>query len=215
MTSYVTVALRVLVMRELLKRIPGVAGLKRILRPAPRELSLRKMPRGSIVAEIGVHEGDYSKNILDVTKPKILHLIDPWKHEAGEQYNRAWYGGLVHDGQRGMDQRYASVKKRFEKELRSGQVVLHRKASNLVVQCFQDSYFDWIYIDGNHLCEFVRQDLELYYPKVKCGGYITGHDYGSSGWWNNGVQKAVDEFVSDRALSLVVNGSQFTIRKEP
>ena len=47
------------------------------------------------------------------------------------------------------------------------------------------------------------------------GGLITGDDYGAQGWWNNGVQKAVDEFVkSNRELTLQVNDTQFIIGKD-
>ena len=43
------------------------------------------------------------------------------------------------------------------------------------------TYFDWIYIDGNHTYEYVKQDLEGYRPKVKPGGYMAGDDYGTKG----------------------------------
>ena len=44
----------------------------------PRERLLAKMPQRSICAEIGVHEGDFSQDILCSVKPVKLHLIDPW-----------------------------------------------------------------------------------------------------------------------------------------
>lgn len=113
-----------------------------------------------------------------------------------------------------MDERYAKVKEQFAEEMVSNQVQVHRNFSDEIVDDFEDSYFDWIYVDGNHLYEFVKQDLELYYPKVKDGGYITGDDYGSEGWWDNGIQKAVDEFVSHRPeVSFEAKGTQFIIRK--
>ncbi len=46
--------------------------------------------------------------------------------------------------------------------------------------------------------------------------YLAGDDYGVPGDWDNGVQKAVDEFCQQRPeCTLEVQGSQFIIRKEP
>ena len=45
------------------------------------------------------------------------------------------------------------------------------------------SHDDWIYVDGNHLYEFVRADLELSLRKARRGGFITGDDYQDGGWW--------------------------------
>src|SRR5215208_4340165 len=172
------------------------------------------MPKGSVCAEIGVHEGEFSKRILDIVKPKRLHLIDPWKYEEANQYQRAWYGGGVLGGQATLDERYRSVKKQLAEEIRTDQVRIHRKPSHVASDDFNKFYFDWIYIDGNHLYEFVKQDLERYYQKAKVGGCIVGDDYGTEGWWDNGVQKAVDEFISQRQhLTLEIKGDQFMIVK--
>jgi hypothetical protein len=50
---------------------------------------------------------------------------------------------------------------------------------------------DFIFIDASHDYENVKTDVETWYPKVKIGGYIGGHDYPSF----EGVKKAVDEFL--------------------
>lgn len=42
-----------------------------------------------------------------------------------------------------------------------------------------------------------------------------GDDYGNEGWWHNGVQKAVDEFVENRSPNCRVHGDQFTIENPP
>ena len=179
--------------------------------PCRLELLLR-MPRNSVCAEIGVYKGDFSQMILKIVKPRKLYLIDPWKYESDKTYKKALYGGK-RKGQEEMDRIYYSVLNRFEQEINSGIVTICRVSSEKSAHDFSDNYFDWVYIDGNHLYEYVKKDLELYYPKVRPGGFITGDDYGVVGWWNNGVQRAVDEFVKVRNLRLDVIESQFIIHK--
>ncbi|HYX05273.1 MAG TPA: hypothetical protein VE912_00930, partial [Bacteroidales bacterium] len=43
-----------------------------------RNTLLKKMPKGSIVGEIGVDEGKFSRLIYNEIKPYKLHLIDIW-----------------------------------------------------------------------------------------------------------------------------------------
>ena len=204
-------------MRKYLKRIPGLRKIVRLFRGEmlvkPREFLLKEMPPNSVCAEIGVDNGGFSEEILFSLSPRTLHLIDPWRFEDGEVYEQARYGSDKTDGQVAMDNRYESVRSRFKKQIESAQVVLHRGFSHEVVAEMEDGYFDWVYIDGNHLYEYVKQDLELYYPKIRPGGYLTGDDYGVEGWWKNGVQKAVDEFIQERPnLSLKLIHSQFIIK---
>ena len=49
--------------------------------------------------------------------------------------------------------------------------------ANAVITSFPDNYFDFVYIDGDHSYEGSKSDLKNYYPKVKRGGVISGHDY--------------------------------------
>lgn len=60
---------------------------------------------------------------------------------------------------------------------------------------------DFVYIDANHNYEYVKQDCEYWYPKIKKGGILSGHDYRDIP--QSGVKKAVDEFVKSKNLSLV------------
>src|SRR5215468_7536523 len=46
---------------------------------ATREDMLAWLPKGSAIAEVGVFSGAWSRQLLDVTQPAILHLIDVWK----------------------------------------------------------------------------------------------------------------------------------------
>jgi hypothetical protein len=175
---------------------------------------LELLPKNSVAVEIGVHIGDFAQEIIDVVSPMELHLIDPWKHETSLTYKDAWYGGKAKNGQKEMDKRCLRVHKRFRHEIHKGQVYIHRGYSGDILNQFPDEYFDWIYIDGNHLYEYVKKDLELSFCKTKPGGYITGDDYTKIGWWQGGVKKAVDEYSNSKILHLVeIRNNQFIFRK--
>jgi Methyltransferase domain len=179
-----------------------------------RERFLNRLPRQSVCAEIGVYRGDFAQLILKATNPKKLHLIDPWRFEIDPAYARSLYGGSSGRSQSNMDAIYGSVLQRFRSAIKSGAVEVHRNMSSEYCANFQDNYFDWIYIDGNHQYEFVKQDLEMYLPKIKTEGLIAGDDYGSPGWWQDGVTKAVDEAVqAGRFEKLLIEDRQFLLRK--
>lgn len=57
---------------------------------------------------------------------------------------------------------------------------------------FPDDYFDFVFIDANHSTGAVTEDIRHWYPKLKEGGLICGHDY-----QHESVKKAVNEFFED------------------
>jgi hypothetical protein len=183
-------------------------------RESVRDDLLRKLARGGVGAEIGVFRGDFSERILLIARPRRLHLIDPWKFEPGAAYDQSLYGRGHVSGQAAMDAIHDSVRERFDHEIQVGTVMLHRSGSAEAAAQFDDGYFDWVYIDGNHLYEFVLRDLENYSLKVKPGGYIAGDDYGVRGWWLDGVTRAVEEFAARGGYEkTLVRGGQFVLRK--
>lgn len=146
----------------------------------PNRLSLlEKLPKGGIVAEIGVDTGGFSEMITKYTKPKKLHLIDVW------------------DSQRYNQDKKRAVEKKFKDQITSGKMEINLGYSTKVAAQFEDEYFDWIYIDTDHSYGTTRDELKLYAPKLKRDGIIAGHDY-EVGHWNSlakfGVIEAVHEF---------------------
>lgn len=180
-----------------------------------REFILRRMPSRGVVAEIGVDLGDFSEKILALNRPRELHLIDPWSAESGEYRQRQPEGaGSNSPRQLATVARFAVVRDRFASEIDGGGVKLHRANSEVAASEFPDNFFDWIYIDGNHSYEAVRQDLELYWRKLKRGGFIVCDDYHHAGFWDDGVTRAVDEFVAGgHARRIFKRRSQFVMRK--
>ena len=177
----------------------------------PRNCVFRRLPQYSRGAEIGVYKGEFSRLILERIKPVEFHLIDPWEYFSDPTYEKSWYGGSAGKDQANMDFIYRSVSETFRS---LGNVVIHRSRSADCAHLFPEAYFDWVYVDGNHQYEFVKQDLELYFPKVKPGGFIAGDDYGTPGWWDDGVTRAVDEFVSRHPCEIVMTmNHQFVLQK--
>jgi predicted O-methyltransferase YrrM len=59
---------------------------------------------------------------------------------------------------------------------------------------YKDASLDFIFIDAAHDYESVTKDLVSWFPKLKLGGIIAGHDYFNK---RVEVQKAVDEYFEN------------------
>jgi len=177
-----------------------------------RKRLLKMMPKESVCAEIGVWKGDFSQRILEITSPSELHLIDPWIFQPS--LPSRWYGGVKAANQSDMDEIFESVRERFAS---SPGVRFHRKPSEEADSEFPNDFFDWVYVDGSHDYDSVKSDLELYFPKVKPNGFLTGDDYFLPCQETGGpapVKQAVQDFVKENQASVVkIIGDQFIIQK--
>jgi hypothetical protein len=166
-----------------LRRIPqtkfreeNVSGCELVL---DREQLLRRLPSGGLVAELGVDSGDFSEQILKVTSPRTLVLVDIWGTDR--------YG----------TDKFEAVQARFQGPMGQGQVSILRRMSIEAAAEFPDGHFDWVYIDTDHLYPTTRDELAAWAPKVKAEGFIAGHDYAMGNWetgYTYGVVQAVTEF---------------------
>ena len=140
---------------------------------------LARLPRWAVTAELGVDRAEFSEEILRVTQPQALHLVDLWNTDR------------YHDGL------FESTKAKFALPIGAGQVHIHRQNSIQAAANFADGYFDWIYIDTDHSYETTAQELRHYAPKLKADGIIAGHDYTMGNWvssYRYGVIEALHEF---------------------
>lgn len=170
-----------------------------------RRQLLKHLPKNAICAEIGVWKGEFSRKILSVTRPKMLHLIDPWLF-MGEYPNR-WYGGSFATSQSDMDKIYERVLREF------GDIAtIHRRRSCDALASLPDGHLDWVYIDADHSYEAVLADLELSRQKVKRGGCIAGDDLDWRPEEGMPVKRAVDEFLARHNFEMRAFGSQFLIQ---
>lgn len=63
--------------------------------------------------------------------------------------------------------------------------------SKMSASKFEDDSLDAIFIDAGHHFDEVMSDLTVWFPKLKIGGVIAGHDYYGS---HQEVKQAVDKF---------------------
>jgi hypothetical protein len=195
--------------RRVLGNLPGAKNFLRAARSRARQRFLKLLPAASVGAEVGVWKGDFSEEILRTVRPSQLHLVDPWAFQPA--HPDRWYGGLVASEQAAMDKIYQDVCARFA---RHGNVKIHRRFSSDLLEIFPKHSLDWIYIDGDHSREAVRNDLLLALDVVKPGGVIGGDDY----FWRDSdgsrpVKAAVIEVAKDRKLELKVIDNQFAIMR--
>ena len=158
--------------------------------------------KNPVILEIGVHKGDFSEELLRKFNPKKLLLVDPWIAYNDLIYQKSWYGNTLHSNQNIQDQYFLDVNKRFEKDILENKIELHRKTSD---EFFlgNKSIFDLIYIDGNHLFEFVKKDVENSLKFINNDGLIVLDDYGLKGWWLDGITKAVKYYEKKKIIKIV------------
>lgn len=160
---------------------------------ADRETIFTSLPRGGVGAEIGVDTGDFSEIILRNAEPSLLFLVDCWKYLPVEVYGN----DPANKPQVTKDQDYRHV---FSKFLADPRVRVLKAFSIEAAAMFPDNFFDWIYLDANHLQCY--EDIQAWWPRVKPSGILAGHDYCTVGDYIR-VKEAVDRFVAETGLPLL------------
>ena len=133
--------------------------------------------------EVGVREGNNSFSMLSLIPGLHLVLVDPYmvyEYRKLKKRNK-WKWDLPT-----MDK----IRHKAIRRLGKSNVRWLMTTSELASKCVEDESLDFVYIDGNHSFDFITQDLQFWFPKIRKGGIISGHDYGI-----RPVRKAVDAFA--------------------
>jgi|688.fasta_scaffold102751_3 hypothetical protein len=164
-----------------------------------------------VVCEVGVQQGGYAKTILE-TIPSIekIYLVDLWQNQEN-YFDLANVSDPVH--QEYMANTITNTKPWQEK------VILLKGFSTQMAEQIPDNSLDWVYIDARHDYKGCYEDIQAYWPKIKQGGVISGHDYMSAdevpgqdwsicydGTKNVGAVKgAVNDFAALNNLQVLVS----------
>jgi pyruvate-formate lyase-activating enzyme len=145
-----------------------------------REQLLNMVPKEGVYAEVGTQTGYFAKQIWEKLNPRHLHIFDldftPFDHDY------------------------------FSAFIRQGSVHLHQGDSSKKLSEFPDAYFDMIYVDGDHMYEGVKKDLEQARRKIKLDGYILCNDYtvySPMEAVKYGIPRAVNELCLDHNYEIV------------
>ena len=140
--------------------------------------------------EVGVWKGEFSDFLLSKWKGEKLYSIDPWKNFSSDEYIDE-----MNIRQDEFDKIHNDVVALLSKHANRSDII--RNVSVKAASTFKDNTLDFVYLDGRHDYEGIKEDLESWHPKVKPGGLFCGHDYLNTVIGNThfGVKKAVDEFA--------------------
>jgi len=175
--------------------------LEQINRPS---LNVLKDKKGLVGVEIGTSYGMNAMSMLKNLDIEKLYLVDPYEIYDELEKVKGTQTQEFHNST------YELMLKNLEPYM--GRVQIIKEYSENAVSEIENG-LDFAYIDGNHSYEYVKRDLELYYPKVKKGGLVAGHDYNDPIFINedgsdkieceiNHVKKAVDEFFNELGLDI-------------
>lgn len=163
-------------MKKLIKYILNRVYPEIVIRPMDKFM-VKQNKKNLIGLEIGVHRGEHSYNMLRLLDIKRLFLVDPYlpSFKRNKHYAKAY-----------------SILRKWRDKTR---FIINK--SEDASDIFNDNYFDFVYIDGDHGYKSVKRDIELYYQKVKKNGVLGGHDFCGS---CPDVCRAVIEFTDRKGL---------------
>ena len=142
------------------------------------------------VCELGVAKGDNLWTMIKLGFPKYALGIDAWSHEICPFYTQDY-----HDSNLAKVERAFAVARKWS----GSEIDIIKGDHSKLVDNYEDGFFDYVYIDSSHLYEDTVRDIAQWWPKIKKGGIIAGHDYSNSDPLY-GVIQAVTEFVEDNNI---------------
>ena len=134
----------------------------------------RLFPDGKGV-EVGTFKGAFAREIL-LNWSGHLYMVDVWRGLNDSEYQDGSNHSIHTDAYELTMNNIGGFEHR---------ATMIRTTSLQGADLFQDNSLDFVYIDANHAYDYVMEDMEKWYPKVKIGGYLIGHDYLDVDWNNN------------------------------
>lgn len=136
--------------------------------------------------ELGVDTGYFSGRLLAGCKVERLFSIDPWLAPVGQKWQ---------DGFSTLEEYEMTLALLRPYGLRS--IILKMMALEAVL-LFADESLDFVYIDTSHRYESTRDEIAAWWPCIRPGGLLMGHDWD----FCPGVNRAVTEFATAHGLEI-------------
>ena len=171
----------------------------------------RKIFQINFAVEVGVYDG---ANAEDMMRHGVgfLYLVDPYKAHLNHGMDKDLPTYQVTQE----EMRLAKALTISRLNPWSGKFELMEMTSEAAANALPNC-LDYVYIDAIHSYEAVKKDIALWWPKVRSGGVLGGHDYvlpqkdGRIGY--AGVVRAVNEFANANGLALGTGGADWWVVK--
>jgi hypothetical protein len=172
------------------------------------------VPNASTFVEVGVHDGSFLSLIAASAPASLRHVVgvDPWAAVGdgplNHYYDTAAASSEVNEGRL----KLARQRLRRHHAPPFKHVTLLRLRSITAATLFRDGSLDVVYIDARHDYSSVLADLEAWWPKVRIGGLLAGHDFLGPevvGGTFFSVRPAAEKFCRDRGLLLLATVDPF------
>lgn len=153
---------------------------------------LERLPEGPVIgAEIGVFAGDLSSRLLS-REGLTLYMVDSWAAD-GKDYapNSDDFHANLNRSQQDTCLARTQAVTAFAGERATILIMPSDRAAKEV----PDHSLDFVFIDADHSYEGCKRDIEAWYPKLKDGALLSGHDYENPDFPSWGVKRAVHEFA--------------------
>ena len=141
---------------------------------------ISQMPEGGTFVELGAWLGKSSAYLCDKATDKQITIIDTWKGSPNELTTTHKLATEV------------DIYDLFLENMGERKYNVIKATSKAASKKFANESLDVVFIDLTHTYEAVKEDIKLWLPKVKKGGFIAGDDYHQH--WQ-GVIQAVDELL--------------------
>lgn len=153
-----------------------------------------RCPNATIGVELGVFEGTLSKALLKSIPTLTLYMVDRWRTYDRREIERTPNSRMPKRPQEYFDSARQAATKVASKFGNRAMIV---DASTLDAVPRVPDALDFVFVDADHSYEGCKADILAWIPKIRAGGWMFGHDYGSDRIHPD-VRRAVDEIFGDR-----------------
>lgn len=160
-----------------------------------------KNRKNIVGAEIGVLRGDNASSVLGSLCLTKFYLVDSWKVYTGSDLDNI-ESSAGKGNKDFIESCKATTYNRF-KDYKNVEIICKESAE--ASKDIPDNYLDFVYIDAKHTFKHVLNDCRIWYPKVKYGGMLGGHDIFHE-FYGKEVQSAVTEFCSSVGIDKYISG---------
>jgi len=146
-------------------------------------------------AEIGVMKGETAQHLLMQPNVDEYWCIDIWEYDqdyADTSKHATRFSSEYHE--RNLST-FLKMAANYPRNVR-----ILTMASEEAALYIPPDYLDFVFIDGNHSYKYIKEDIMLWLPRIKSGGFLGGHDYHDQ--IRFGVKRAVNEIFVDHDITL-------------